>query len=324
MLLESGLLATAGDGGYWFVDDHPMAATVIELAWRHSGVVRPEPLSDRFPWRTGESRFPSEDYAYRGYVPEELRTSGGNDVQRGETEGPSLVATRDLLTRFRPLFVDLTAYERNAQEVYSLWHTERLRDVIHQADFTPPLVAASTTLREVCDFTAQGQHNPWETCVPAHSWVRATYLVSATAYKVATLLGILTKAVNVGGQVNDLRSSAINMIKQIEYAPDSDFAAEWLSEARQAVAAADRMWDSHDGELPFRNVGGMPHPVDVGTAGDQILAVQLNASLCRLIDIIASMADHPSVVSWQRRHPDDGAPQLLLTNPYPLERMPRK
>lgn len=90
------------------------------------------------------------------------------------------------------------------------------------------------------------------------------------------------------------------------------------------VAAADRMWESHDGELPSRNVGGMPHPVDVGTAGDQILAVQLNSSLCRLIDIIASMADHPSVVSWQRRHPDDGASQLLLTNPYPLERIPRR
>lgn len=316
-LLELGLLVVGDDGRYSFADDHQMAETVTDLAWRFSGVVRPERPD---PLRYRPRPLPEDDYAYRGFLPEPLRDGADASAVPDVGPGPCLVEVRDLLTSWPALFADLSSYERICQKGYYLWKTERLRDVIHQSHFTAPLAAAAKTLRAVCGPAAQGESNPWQACVPGSSWVRAAYLVSATAHKVAHLLLIMTEAIAVGGEVNDLHSKAVHLIELIDRNPASDFAEEWLLEAREAVVTADQLWSREDREIPFHHVGGMPRPVDVGTSGDQIYALQLEDSLERLIQTLSSMASQPCVERWQTSHADPAVPPLLLGNPYPLEK----
>lgn len=310
-LTEMSLLAVDEDGRYEFVTSHPMAETLSDLAWRVSGVIRGNPDQPAGRWHS----LVEDDWDYRDLLPPPLRLGVKPLPALSQVQGPCLVDIRDFITGLQPLFDDLNDYWTVAQEVYSRWHNERLRDVIHQATFTGALAAAAATLREVCDSSAQGDGDPWQVCITGHHWVRATYLVSATAVKVCTLLRILLRAVDLGGQVNRRRDEAIMMLEDVNGRPDSEHASSWVARALAAVAEADQLWSAPtpDGERPYHHVGGMPRPVDVGTAGDQILAVQLTNSLQRVTDTVASMANHPSLAAWWAAYPVDWQPGLMTT-----------
>lgn len=310
-LTEISLLAVDEDGRYEFVTSHPMAETLSDLAWRLSGVTRSNPDQP-----AGRSHSLVEDgWGYRDLIPPPLRLGVDPLPAMSQVPGPCLVDVRDFITGLQPLFDDLNDYWNVAQEVYSRWHNERLRDVIHQATFTDALVAAAATLRGVCGSSAQGDGDPWQVCITGHHWVRATYLVSATGVKVRTLLRILLRAVDLGGQVNRQRDEAVMMLELVNGQPNSEHISAWIARALAAVAEADQLWSAPtpDGERPYHHVGGTPRPVDVGTAGDQILAVQLTNSLQRLTDTVTSMADHPSLAAWRAAYPVERQPGLMTT-----------
>lgn len=58
------------------------------------------------------------------------------------------------------------------------------------------------------------------------------------------------------------------LVQAAARAVDEDRSADAsLARATVAAAEAERLWEAPigDGELPYRNIGGMPRPVDVGT-----------------------------------------------------------
>lgn len=296
-LTELGLLQLDADGRYEFVDEHPMAATVRKLAWRLNGVTRPDPNRyDRMPPLPALE----DDYSYRELIPHTLRKGTEPRSELMKQRGPSLVEVRDWLTDIAPMFAELARYWNVAQDVYSRWRTERLRDVVHQVgNFGAALSEATQTLRTVCGPEAQGDADPWQTCIAAHHWVRATYLVSAEAAWVQQVMRILLLAIEVGGKIHHHRAEAIF---QLEYAADAQRenrdSRPAFEKATAAAVEAKRLWNTPVDGKAYRNIGGIPRPVDVGTAGDQILAVQLSVTLRRLTDVVADMAEHPSFACW--------------------------
>lgn len=313
VLTESGLLDVTDDGYYKFASDHPMTETVTKLAWRLNGVTPPDPDRHRARTPFGATE---DDYAYRALVPPSLRISARPHSALAEPVGPSLVKTRDLVTSLQPVFDDFAGYWDNAQEVYSRWHTERLRDIIHQLHFSEPLAAAATTLREVCGAEAQGEANPWEARVPGHHWVRAAFLASASAQQVSSLVDVLFRAIEVGRQIDRHRYEAIYLLEQVNYKPASEHTSTWVDKARAAAAEAASLWSTPppDGQPAFHHIGGTPRPSDVGTAGDQILAVELLTTLGRLVALVADMAAHPSVDLWRSLHPDETKFTLMTSS----------
>lgn len=314
-LAEAGLLAVTDDGHYRFASDHPMATTVTELAWRLNGVTPPD--LDRHHARTPFAAT-DDHYAYRALIPPSLRINARPHPRLAEPVGPSLIKTRDLITSMQPVFADFAGYWDNAQEVYSRWHTERLRDIIHQLHFSEPLAAATTTLSGTCTADAQGEADPWEACIPGHHWVRAAFLMSASAEQVSRLVEVLLQAIEIGRRIDRHRYEAIYLLEQVNYKPASEHVSTWVDKARTEAAEAARLWSAPPakGEPAFHHIGGTPRPSDVGTAGDQILAVELLATLRRLIAAVADMAAHPSVDLWRSLHPDEASWTLMTSSPH--------
>lgn len=313
-LTEIGLLAVADGGGYEFAAEHPMAETVERLAWRLNGVTRPDP--DRFDrFRVIEAI--EDDYRYQDLIPRSLQRGVEPRTELAQPIGPCLVEVRDWLTNSASLSRELHGYEPVAQEVYYRWHTERLRDVIHQVlHFGGALSTARGVLRAACGPTAQGDDDPWQVRISGHDWVRATYLVSAEAAGVQQLVDILLRAIDVGNQVHRERDEAIFWLEEAARAAGEDRSADaGLARATVAAAEAERLWEAPtgEGELPYRNIGGTPRPVDVGTAGDKILAVQLSFTLRRLTKTVAGMAEHPSFARWSAAAPEGEFRPVLVS-----------
>ncbi|MGB8379854.1 MAG: hypothetical protein WCG47_01180 [Dermatophilaceae bacterium] len=148
----------------------------------------------------------------------------------------------------------------------------------------------------------------------AHAWARATYLVSAEARDILRVIKILDEAISVGSRVNDLRDDAIEHLHDINHADkDNQYADRWLDDALTAERKADAIW-SDDSHGPYRNLGGKPRPVDVGTAGDQTFAIRLLRSARTLTEQVAQMAPHPSLQDWASIHPTEAKEFTLCTH----------
>ncbi|SDS85437.1 hypothetical protein SAMN04488570_2866 [Nocardioides scoriae] len=301
-LIESDLLRV-GDDGYHFNDAHPFARDLCRLAWRVSGVQRPEQLAQRsemirLPPRhaTPSDAMPRE---YRDVVPAALHARAGDN----DDSGPDLITVRDTWLELGEQISALDAYEACGRDVYAKWKTERLRDVVHQTlGFGGAVAEARQTLLEVSTAQMQGDADPRHVYISSHAWARATWLVSAELRDVVGVIAILDRAIWVGGRINTLRSDALYHLEAASYVTASTSAGQHqIAEALASAAEARALWldDSHG---PYANLGGRPRPVDVGTAGDQILAVQLAASAKRLGRLLFDMAHHPALASWRDRN----------------------
>lgn len=314
VLMEHGLLQQV-EFGYEFNEQHLLAPTVRDLAWRFSGVRRTERVTGwPLPGRIRKRANWEDDFSFRRRVPDSLLRKAEVDPLLDGTSGPDLVTVRDLCTWIEQIIPELLDYERAGREVYGRWSNERLRDMVHQTlHFTNPLEACLATLIAASDVRAQAGADPRTVHTNAQTWTRATYLISAEAQNVMGVITILDTAIRVGGRVNTLRDNAVNALHNLNHkGQDSQFAQRWLTEALSAERDASVLWDDQT-QGPYRNVGGMPRPRDVGTAGDQTLAVRLLWTAQTLTNQVAAMASHPSIEAWQAAHPDEAEDSPLYT-----------
>ncbi len=312
-LRQHALLLVDEEGRYSFNDDHPIAPTLVGLAWRYNGIQRIPPSAEP-TWPVVQVEEPFDDFSYRDLIPPALRL--GAPAGLLEVPGPALLDARTQYTRLGPLLSELYGFEHIAQQVYANWRTERLRDVVHQTlHLGAATLEAQRTLRAVCGSDQQGPDDPATTPIPGHDWVRATYLVSADVFRLLWLAKIMKAAIAAGSRIHSLRGDALAHLAYINRSPDSASRARWTEQALAAAADAEGLWSTHgteDGQS-YAFLGGSPAPVDVGTAGDQILAVQFVATAKQLAREVARMAAHPSVIEWVNLHPKDAATYSLTT-----------
>lgn len=317
-LTGSGLLSSTADG-YVFNDDHPLASVLVCLAWRFSGVRRPPAV--HLP---GGGDPAVVDYHHQRWIPEPLQVlpadlSPAADVV---TAGPDLRSVRETTGWMGELLTRLRGYEEIGQQVYRWWSTERLRDIIHQTlHFGGALGPARASLMRAAGSDAQGSRAPESVTVPALVWVQATYFASAELRDLLRVISILERAVRVGGTVHRWRTDALWHLDQVNRTGrDSEFAEQWLQEGLDAAARAEALWadESHG---PYKHIGGLPRPEDVGTAGDKILAVRLHQDATELAARVEQMAAHPSVQEWNVEHPDL-AKQVPLVRQVPSTALP--
>ncbi len=312
-LRQHALLLVDEDGLYSFNDDHPIAPTLVGLAWRYNGIERVPPSAEP-TWPSVRAEEPFDDFNYRDLIPPSLRR--GAPPGSLDAPGPALLEARTQFTRLGPLLGELHGFEHTAQQVYAHWRTERLRDVVHQTlHLGAATLEAQRTLRAVCGPDQQGSDDPATTPIPGHEWVRATYLVSVDVFRLLWLAKIMKAAIAAGSRIHSLRGDALAHLTYINRSPDSASRARWTEQALAAAAEANGLWSTHgteDGQS-YAFLGGSPTPVDVGTAGDQILAVQFVAAARQLAREVALMAAHPSVIEWANLNPKDTATYSLIT-----------
>lgn len=316
VLRQQALLVVDEDGRYAFNDDHPIAATLVGLAWRYNGVQRVPPAKEPI-WPEVTWEDPLDDFSYRELIPPSLRR--GAPPSASDLAGPTLLDARTQYTRLGPLLARLYEFEHTAQQVYAHWRTERLRDVVHQTlHLGYATREAQRTLRAVCGPDQQGPDDPTTTPIPGHDWVRATYLVSVDVVRLLWLVKIMKAAIAAGGRINDLRGDAITKLLYLNRSPDSSpdsHRDRWLQQALASAAEADALWATHgteDGQA-YAFLGGSPRPVDVGTAGDQILAVHFASTADALAREVTRMAAHPSVTEWIKANTREAARHELAT-----------
>ena len=295
-LLQRGLLVLDDYEEYVFNHEHDLAPLLRSLAWRFSGVSRP--AADE---RSGVPRTLGwqDDFHYRRWIPKVFQTRDRPQLESTAEDGPSLVGARDAHSWLGRTLPELRRYERQAQEVHYQWGNERLRDVIHQTlHFGSAVSEAQRTLAVDCAPTVQAGGDPWQTHVPAATWAKATYLVSAEASDVLRVVQILNTACRVGGHVNTLRDQALSALSDVNYAgQESQFREVWLQTALSKASEAEALW-ADDSYGPYKRIGGIPRPRDVGTAGDQVLGVRLLHTAEMLAGKVDEMASHPGFTRW--------------------------
>lgn len=299
---------------YSFNDSHDLADLLRTLAWRFGGVLRPDPGAEQY-WRAQSPRW--NDVYYQDLIPESLLKLPSKVKDPVNATGPNLIDARDIHSWAWAMVPELRDYEHEGQEVYRLWANERLRDVIHQTlHFGGALNEAMRTLAQECDEEAQGNTDPRSTCVSIETWARATYLVSAEVRDVLRVIEILDIACRVGNRVNSLRDNALEALRDVDHAgQESQFREAWIEQASQAAAEATLLWadDSHG---VYKRIGGQPRPADVGTAGDQVLAIRLLRTATRLASKVDEMAAHPGFLQWTLDEPEAAA-QVDLVRSIP-------
>lgn len=316
---ELGVLVE--DDGLWeFNDDHELSQLLCQLAWRFSGVVRPPRRSAPSYW--SDDRW-NQAYRYRELIPASLQDPEDDDPSRN-VPGPDLREARAFVDWGRDILGELHRFEAVGQEVYSLWHTERLRDLIHQTlHFGQPMSQAIQLMTRAAGASAQGAAAPHEVTVTARQWARATYLVAADAYDVAGVVLILDTAIRETVPMHAKRDDAMYMLETLAHAePDSEHRGRWIDDAVKAAQEAEARWQA-DTDVPYKHIGGMPRPVDVGTAGDKIFAVELHRCAQRLVDKVTEMAAEPGFRAWQEFHPDEASRFPLIAKVPELKRQPR-
>lgn len=306
-LIDTGLLTLDPDG-YELNDDHPMTPLITQLAWRFSGVVRTRRRVVDNGRRSGL------DYYYRYLVPEFFHSHVPDVPELEGMSGPDLVTARDTCDWLGERAATLARFDRNARDVHDLWGTERLRDMVHQTQHFGGVTAlARNTLIAACSWKAQGDQDPYTVGVKASTWVRSTYLLSAEVRDILRVIKILDRAVWVAGRVNKLRSDAVYHLHEVNHAGrGSEYAAQWLEKALEAEREADALW-TDPGYGEYKNIGGTPQVVDVGTAGDQVMAVQLLRAIEELAAQVAVMAQHQCVQEWNALHPEEAKRHALVT-----------
>lgn len=312
-LVERELLLVDAEGWYRFNDGHDLAEMLCSLVWRFSGVARPDLPMDRY-WPIPRPANDWQDqYHYQGLIPDLLLAPPPHSEQPPDAAGPNLIDARDLHTWVGQVLPELRSYERDGQWVFRRWSTERLRDMIHQTlHFGSALIEAQRVLSPDCTEAAQADSAPQEAHVSAQTWATVTYLVSAEARDVLRVVSLLDAACHVGGRVNNLRDKATSALDDINYAgQSSQFHETRLEQALTAAADAAALW-ADDSYGPYKRIGGLPIPRDVGTAGDQIYAVRLLSTATMLAEKVNSMSAHPSFQRWAEQNPAATAQVDLL------------
>lgn len=311
-LVEQGLLLRDGYGDHSVNGAHPLAPTLRELAWRFNGV-RPGGSNDV----NGRLAWTPDDYFYRESIPESLRLTPDPDERLDVLVGPDLVTARDTVTALQGLCGQLYAFESDSQRVFSEWRNERHRDLIHQVlQFGSATRAASSTLEEWAGPSAQGSANPQAVAISGRAWVRAAYLVSADARDVHRVFKVLTTAVERAGRIHELRESALRELRTINYGTGGELPKDRVRVALRLAAEADRALERDAAAKTGRYMftGGTPDLVDVGTAGDQLVAVRLARTLEHLTGMVARMVGEECVTRWQQLYPQESERHSLLTS----------
>ena len=298
-LLERGLLREDLDGGegwYEYVPNNPQHELIADMAWRFSGLTRP-------PEETWVRLDPDDDARYED---EQVRWRYGQllpsseliaDViaRTGLADGPDLVTARDFTTWAGRAGGRLRQFERYSQQVYGYWTTERFVDMIHQTiHFGGALAKARRDVELSCGARAQGGRDPHQVALPAQIWAQAMFLVSAETARVLDLVRMLDVAITEGIEIHSLRDKAIHDLELVSQRDRGlESRDQYLQEAQEAAAAARHRWQ--DPPTRYASVGGTPRARDVGTGGDQLMAVQLLDAAQHLAHQVATMADHPSL-----------------------------
>ena len=323
-LLKEGLLLRDADYGdeLSFNRDHPLAPTLVQLAWRYSGIQPPPTRQlfemDHIDWA---DRPQLEDWEDREVLPQPLWLESPADARLNKMTGPTLLQVRDTITALYQLTSDLRGFERDSQAVFGEWKNERHRDYIHQVlHLGPSTSTAAGSLRRVADADAQGEDDPRVVTVSGRTWLRAVYLVSAEASRVSGIIRMLSTAIDRGLTLHRLRADALYELRTVNHTSlGSDRAEKHLNQALQDEAEANELWtgDATAERGRYMFVGGTPNPVDVGTAGDQLLAVRLAAALETLTSRVAEMATEPGVSAWFTLFADDCQRPLPLMTAVP-------
>lgn len=157
-LTERGLMTQPGGAGYALSREHPDLPSILPLVWRYSGVRLP--LQSRHPrpidlGNGGASLI--RERGLRGWIPDELviPSEHTDDVLPGD--GADLITARDLVTTLERLLPAIDQVVDTVREVYSVWSTERARDVKHQIQEVGALTRqAHAELIAAADWQAQG------------------------------------------------------------------------------------------------------------------------------------------------------------------------
>lgn len=330
-LTGSGLLSHTVDG-YAFNDEHPLAPVLLELAWTFSGTRRPTYRGPTYRAWGAEAAALEVDVRHRRWVPESLIVPAAlPDPATDGRAGPTLQDVRRTIAWMDGAVRRLRDYRALGQDVYGWWGNERLRDVVHQTlQFGGALSPARHRLIRAAGQEAQGAGTPESVSIPALVWVQATHLASAELREMLRVISLLDTAIRVGGTVNRWQSDAVHHLHTVNAAGrSSEFSDRWIQEALDAARRARELWtDESYGH--YKQVGGTPGVVDVGTAGDMILAVALHRDATELAARVKEMAAHPSVEQWCAEYPDEAerfpvvvdVPAGVLHDSRTLDQMP--
>ena len=316
VLVEHQMLAHDEDG-YSFNDRHFLAPTLVQLAWRLCGVTRrsrkdgtSQPTKAVLPIAHKLQRYQT---VLPEWVVDDSSVEALAEAFREAGAGPDLIAVRDLVTWSESIGPELRGYESRAKDVYYRWHTERLRDVVHQTlHFGDAVRAASRILATAGSHQEQGGRDPRHVFISPAVWLRATYLLSAEVADMLRVIRILERAIDIGGQINDRRDSAISWLEAANSAETPERATVATNAAREDARQAYNLWTEPQDHTSW-NIGGTPRPRDVGTAGDQALLVQLLETCAKLTTQVAHMANQPCVEAWQAANPVEVKKHPLIT-----------
>ncbi|MGF0118778.1 hypothetical protein ACQFYA_20995 [Promicromonospora sp. Marseille-Q5078] len=319
---EAGIMLQDDMDLWEFNDDHELADLLCDLAWRFSGVRRGKRPDSPWwsDWRRSGSDW-SDEYRYREIIPGSLLEPTDDDPA-ARLPGPDLATVRAFIAWAPELIGAMRQFEYEGQSVFSLWRNERLRDMVHQTlHFGSPLARAIELMREVANADAQGEAAPHDVTVTARDWAQAVYLLSADARDLVRVLRILQVAIREAGLVHSKRDLALSRLEQIDrLGSDDNFNNTRLQEALDAATEARTIWRADDAELHYKNIGGSPVPVDVGTAGDKIYAVRMERLAGELVEKVNEMAAHPAFAAWVGVHPEDAARFPLVAEAPNLQR----
>ncbi len=312
---EAGIMLQDDMDLWEFNDDHELAQLLCDLAWRFSGVRRGKRPDS--PWWSNwrSSNEWNDEYRYREIIPGSLLEPTDDDPA-ARLPGPDLVTARAFIAWAPELIGAMRQFEYEGQSVFSLWRNERLRDMVHQTlHFGSPLARAVELMREAANADAQGEAAPHDVTVSARDWAQAVYLLSADARDLVRVIRILQVAIREAGRVHSKRDLALNRLEQIDRLGAEDkFHDKRLQEALEAATEARAIWRADDVELHYKNIGGSPIPIDVGTAGDKIFAVRMERLASELVEKVNEMAAHPSFTAWAETHPEEAEQFPLVTD----------
>ncbi len=325
-LRETGVLTSDGDG-WEFNDDHPLASLLCQLAWPYSGAQRP-PAWEPYWVNIGGWQ---DEYRYQRIIPPSLLHPKKDD-HTSTHEGPDLLTVRDTVTWAWERVHELREFERDGQEVFAVWSTERLRDMIHQTlHLGSPTAQAIGTLTAATSAGEQRKahtldNDPRLLHISALTWARATYLIAADLWDVRRVVTILKAAIRETGPMHSRRSAALGNLEQVAGSTTDHLGLResLIDEAVHAAADARAIWADDAPEIPYKHIGGFPQPVDVGTAGDKIYAIRLVRVGTRLAEMLTKMSTHPSLDAWKTAHPDEAEEYPLCTQaPEIREQLPK-
>lgn len=277
------------------------ADLVRELVFLALGV-RAHPDPDRAENASGY-RAPFEvSHVLKEFIPPSLRSEhyaiefepAGNVL-----DGPPLVHARTRVQQLRALTVRLATLESRLQDSYSRWRDQRDRDLIH---LVGTLGAGAGQAAHVLE-AFSGPRTAQDPAVLGRAvWTHAVYALDAEVRIDRGTAATLARAMSRGDAARRAVRRHREERERLERLRERDPALQTALLEREVEQSLERR-DAATAELAEEPTFG--DRMEIGTAGERVLAVEIDQLAGQAQQLLVSMAAHPCFGAWQREHPGE-------------------